>query len=66
MSGLSFQPVVHGSMVHIMGIQWPPPVRPGIDPFEREISLEIECLCGKVRISLRTPPQEIYVDKMLS
>ncbi|KAI0850094.1 Mss4-like protein [Daldinia vernicosa] len=52
MSGLSFQPAVPGSMVQIMGIQWPPPVMPGIGPFEREISLEIECLCGKISATI--------------
>ncbi|KAK6954975.1 hypothetical protein Daesc_002605 [Daldinia eschscholtzii] len=42
MSGLVFPPPVRGSTVQMLGLPWPPMIKPR---FDEEISLEIECLC---------------------
>ncbi|KAI1480519.1 hypothetical protein K445DRAFT_23353 [Daldinia sp. EC12] len=58
MSGLVFPPPVRGSTVQMLGLPWPPMIKPRVD---QEISLEIECLCSKVSATIhgRVPIQRI-------
>ncbi|KAI8963050.1 hypothetical protein F5Y11DRAFT_320710 [Daldinia sp. FL1419] len=55
MSGLSFQPAVRGSIVDMLGIPWPPTSMSAIDLPEREVSLQVSCLCEQVSATITGP-----------